>query len=91
MICAACRLTRDPTDLLVYWPLSQPEVRRFVCRPTRPHPGAFGPCFGRVVGPLSVHGICLATPQPAAIAPVRIRPMTDAWFGLMREAGVRAA
>jgi hypothetical protein len=90
VICAACRLTRDPADLLVFWPLGQPEVRRFVCRPTRPHPGAFGPCFGRAVGPVSIHGIALLTPLPAAIVEP-IRPLTDAWFGLMREAGVRAA
>lgn len=92
MICAACRLLRDPADLLAFWPLGQPEARRFVCRPTCAARDAYGPCFHRVVGPMNVHGIALAASAAAIAAPrLPIVPFTPAWFGLMREAGVRAA
>lgn len=94
MICAACRIIRDPADLLAFWPLGQPEARRFVCRPTCAARDTYGPCFHRVVGPMNVHAIALAAPQaPAseAAARVPVLPFTPAWFGLMREAGVRAA
>lgn len=91
MICVACRLLRDPADLLAFWPVGRDGERRHVCRPTRPTgPLVGGPCFGRAVGPVSVHAIALAAPA-AALVVERIRPWTPAWWGLMREAGVRAA
>lgn len=91
MVCAACRVIRDPADLLVFWPIGQPEARRFVCRPTRPAPDVFGPCFHRVVGPVNVHDIALAEDADVTRVVLPIRPFTPAWQGLMREAGVRAA
>lgn len=94
MICAACRLTRDPADLLVFWPVGQPGIRRFVCRPTRLSPaGGVGPCFGKAVGPVNVHAIALAAAAAAVVPawPTPVRPWTPGWFSLMREAGVRAA
>jgi hypothetical protein len=90
VICAACGLTRAPSDLLVFWPVGRPEVRRYACRPTRPGSEFGAPCFSAVVGPVSVHAIAFVElPEPIAVQPVR--PATLAWFGLMREAGVRVA
>lgn len=90
MTCAACRVNRDPADLLVFWPNGQPEVRRFVCRPTRPNFNADGSCFARAVATVSTHTIALAV-APLAVAREPIRPRTEQWAGLMREAGVRVA
>jgi hypothetical protein len=90
VICAACGLTRAPSDLLVFWPIGRPEVRRYACRPTRPASEYGSPCFAAVVGPVSVHAIAFVeTPAPVVVLP--IQPYSPAWFGLMREAGVRAA
>lgn len=90
MLCAACGLLRDPGDLLAFWPVGYPGKRRYVCRPTRPSDQADGPCFTRAVGPVTVHTIELAAAaEPVVLEP--IRPFSPAWFGLMREAGVRAA
>jgi len=88
VICAACRATRDAADLLVFTLVREPGVRRFVCRPTRPSRQADGPCFNRVVGPVNLHSIAFAE-SPAPVEVERIKPQTDAWWGLMREAGVR--
>lgn len=94
MTCAACRLTRDAVDLIAFWPVADSTRVRYACRPTRPaneeHPGP--PCFGAVVEGAAVHAIAFASSQ-AARAPLveAVRPWTPAWFGLMREAGVRAA
>lgn len=91
MICVACGLTRDPADLLVFWRVAAPETRRFVCRPTRPVVGSFGPCFVRSVGSMSVHAIALAAPIERRTDFEPIRPGTFAWGELLRDAGVRAA
>lgn len=94
MICAACHLTRDASDLIAFWPIGHPEARRFVCRPTSPSnaPGSES-CFSQVVGPGAVDAIALAAPVAALDAGDRqwIRPTTPAWFGLLAMAGVRGA
>jgi hypothetical protein len=93
MICAACHLTRDASDLIAFWPIGHPEARRYVCRPTSPSnsPGSES-CFSRVVGPINVHCIELAAPLVAPASTDRwIRPTTPAWFGLLAMAGVRGA
>jgi hypothetical protein len=88
VICAACRLDRAPADLLSFTLIREPEVRRYVCRPTRPAGMADGPCFARVVGPVDIHSIAFAeAPAPIAVEPVK--PETPAWWELMRAAGVR--
>lgn len=69
MICAACGVARDPADLLAFWPIGRPALRRFVCRPTRPSPKAFDACFRRVVRTSDLDAIGLAT--RAAGGPVR--------------------
>jgi hypothetical protein len=93
MICAACHLTRDASDLIAFWPIGHPEARRCVCRPTSPSnsPGSES-CFSQVVGPAAVDAIALAAPRVAP-APVDrwIRPATPAWFGLLSMAGVKGA
>jgi hypothetical protein len=95
MICAACHLTRDASDLIAFWPIGHPEARRYVCRPSCPSsaPGSES-CFSRVVGPGNVDAIALASP----VAPLDadrerawIRPATPAWGGLLAMAGVRGA
>jgi hypothetical protein len=90
MICAACHLTRDASDLIAFWPIGHPEARRFVCRPSCPSsaPGSES-CFSQVVGPGNVHAISLAAPVPSL--PAHIVPGTPAWFGLLSMLGVRGA
>ena len=95
MICAACYLTRDASDLIAFWPIGYPEARRFVCRPSCPSsaPGSES-CFSRVVGPVNVHRIELAAPiAPPDPSQGRrwIVPATPAWVGLLAMAGVRGA
>jgi hypothetical protein len=95
MICAACHLTRDASDLIAFWPIGNPEARRFVCRPSCPSsaPGSES-CFSRVVGPVNVHAIALASPT-AELDPGQgrhwIAPATPAWSSLLAIAGVRGA
>ena len=95
MICAACHLTRDASDLIAFWPIRHPEARRFVCRPTCPSgANANESCFSRVVGPVNVHGIEPAapcTPLDPRQARQWIRPATPAWLSLLATAGVRGA
>lgn len=90
MICAACLVTRDASDLIAFWPIGYPGKRRYVCRPTCPS-GAPGPesCFSRVVGPGNVHLIELAAPPLSVAHP--IRPGTPAWGGLLAMAGGKGA
>ena len=94
MICAACHLTRDASDLIAFWPIGHPEARRYVCRPTSPST-APGPesCFSRVVGPIYVHAIALAVPfaKPDVGDRRWIRPGTSTWAGLLAMAGVHGA
>jgi hypothetical protein len=92
MICAACGFSRDPHDLLAFWPVGSSDRRRFVCRPTRPASESMPSCFARAVGTRDIHAIALVTdPRPVLRELTRIRPNTDAWDGLLRECGVRAA
>ena len=94
MICSACHMTRDASDLIAFWPIGHPEARRYVCRPTCPSSRvASGPCFTQVVGPGAVDAIALAAPVAALDAGDRqwIRPATPAWFGLLSMAGVKGA
>jgi hypothetical protein len=94
MICAACHLTRDASDLIAFWPIGHPEARRFVCRPSCPSsaPGSES-CFSRVVGPGNVHAISLAAPLEQCDPGDRrwIQPATPAWSSLLAMAGVRGA
>ena len=92
MICAACHVTRDASDLIAFWPIGRPEARRYVCRPTSPTERR-GPCFYQVVGTATVHEIELAAFGATRLAPPASKPIvpfTPAWFGLLNEAGVRA-
>lgn len=95
MICTACHLTRDASDLIAFWPIGNPEARRFVCRPSCPSSAPGGEsCFSRVVGPINVHCIELATPivpPDPSLARRWIVPETPAWFSLLSMAGVRGA
>lgn len=92
MQCVACRAFRELGDLIAFWPVGDPDRRRFVCRPTTPSAAAMLPCFARAVGFASEHAISLAT-TPARVleAPTPIRPDSEAWIHLLRSAGVRAA
>lgn len=93
MICSACHVTRDVSDLIAYWPVGRPEARRFVCRPTCGTERR-GPCFYQVVGTASIHTIALAAPGATRLAPREsqpIVPFTAPWFDLLRDAGVRGA
>jgi len=94
MICSACHMTRDASDLIAFWPIGHPEARRFVCRPTCPSSRvASGPCFTQAVRPVNVHEIALALPvaPPSGADRAWIRPSTEAWARLLATAGVRGA
>ncbi len=69
MYCAACGVTREPTDLVAFWPVGRPELRRYVCRVTRPSPVTTEGCFRVMVGPRNVHEIGPASPAPLATVP----------------------
>jgi hypothetical protein len=95
MICAACHLTRDASDLIAFWPIGIPEARRYVCRPTCPS-GALAAesCFSRMVRPANVHAIALAIPfaeRDPGLDHQWVRPGTSAWADLLAMAGVRGA
>jgi len=93
VICSACHLTRDASDLIAFWPIGRPEARRFVCRPTCPSARMPGPCFGQIVGPASLHRIELVVPSSdlaTATAHAPVLPNTAAWRALMASAGVRS-
>jgi hypothetical protein len=67
VICAACGLTRDPADLLAYWPRGEPERRHYVCRVTRPSPAAAESCFRKVVRSILLDEIGPAAPGPRIV------------------------
>ncbi len=70
MICAACGLDRDPDDLIAFWPVGDPGLRRYVCRSTRPSPVASAPCFRAVIRSRFTHeiGPAFATGGPVVNA-----------------------
>jgi hypothetical protein len=94
VLCAACRRARPDDELLVFWPVGDPDRRRYVCRPSLNLPGPAGgrgSCFSSVVGIASVHAIALVVPCAPLELARPVRPDSLAWFRLMGEAGVRAA
>jgi hypothetical protein len=95
MICAACHLTRDASDLIAFWPIGHLEAGRYVCRPTCPsNRAAAGPCFSQAVRAANVHAIALVVPflelDPSG-GRHWIAPGTSAWGALLAAAGVRGA